>query len=344
MSLEATVSFRGPTSQDKALLARLPGALRSLVEHHNGCIWLDGALHLRGACDAPAWHSLNQAWDAEHGVLALSPKLQATDIPFAQTTFGDELILREHDVLRLRGSTGMPAEPRALESLGTSLGGFLAELERDAVRYLDLDPARREPRAEWEDLLAFWFEDCGVCPERIPEVTMRCFNADEGFHTALRDQFLPLLERGEAGGLEKWCETPRGTVAAVIVLDQLSRNLRRGTPEAFALDASARGIAKRAIAAGVDRRLRAIEAVFLYLPFEHSESLDDQVACVAFYTELCHRCPEVARDSFTGYIGRSQRRRVLIERFGRFPQRNQTLGRPSTPEEIDLLALGGDRL
>ena len=137
--------------------------------------------------------------------------------------------------------------------------------------------------------------------------------------------------------MEEWCETPRGTVAAVIVLDQLSRNLRRGTPEAFALDARALGIAKRAIAAGVDRRLRAIEAVFLYLPFEHSESLDDQVACVALYTELRNRCPEVARDSFTGYISRSERCRVLIERFGRFPHRNPMSGRSSTPEEIDCV-------
>lgn len=343
MSLEATLSYRGPCTHDSELLEQLPGALRSLVEHQNGCIWLDGALHLRGACHSPLWHSLREAWQGSAPIAAHSPEVRTTDIPFAQTTFGDQLLLRDHDVLRLRGSVDGTDTTRILEPLRTSIGGLLAELERDPVRFLDLDPARRNPRAEWEDLLDFWFEDCATAPEHTAAMTARWFTSSEDFDSELRSRFLPLLERAEAGGLDAWCATPRGTVAAVIVHDQLSRNLRRDSTRAFALDANALAIAKRAVAEGVDQRVRPIEAVLLYLPFEHSESLEDQLTCGQLFSQLCHRCPDAARPSFEGFIGFANRHRLLIERFGRFPHRNKTLGRNPTTEEREFLEAGGDR-
>ncbi|MCA9512003.1 MAG: hypothetical protein KC560_14930, partial [Myxococcales bacterium] len=116
MSLDDTLVYRGPAERDEALLARLPGALRAIVGRHNGCVWLDGALHVRGACDAPRWHSLRVAWESLDGVVATTPALEATDIPFARTTFGDELALRGRDVVRVLAETG------ALEPLGTSVG------------------------------------------------------------------------------------------------------------------------------------------------------------------------------------------------------------------------------
>jgi len=342
MSLEATLSYRGPCAHDSELLEQLPGALRSLIEHHNGCIWLDGALHLRGACHSPAWHSLREAWQGDTPIASHSPEILATDIPFAQTTFGDQLLLRDHGVLRLRGSADGTRTTRILEPLRTSIGGLLAELERDPVRFLDLDPARRAPRTEWEDLLDFWFEDCGAAPERTAAMTARWFTSSEDFDNELRSRFLPLLERAEAGELDAWCATPRGTVAAVIVHDQLSRNLRRGSARAFALDQKALAIAKHAVATGVDQRVRPIEAVLLYLPFEHSESLEDQLTCGQLFLQLCDRSPREARASFEGFIEFANRHRLLIERFGRFPHRNRTLGRNPTTEERKFLEAGGD--
>ena len=327
---------------DEAVLARLPNAVRSLVVHLGG-IWLDGALHVRGAVHAPAWHSIARAWDGP-GSVNVRLGLPATDIPVARTTFGDELVVRGHDVLRIAAGT---TEPRAL---GTSIGGLVAELERDAVRLLALDPSERasrpesRPRPEWEDLLGFWFGGCECHPERIGEQVGRWFMGGPDFDTALRERFGPLLERAERGDdFPDWRRVPRGAVAAVLVLDQLPRNLRRDDPRAFALDARARAVADAAIADGVDLRVRAIEAAFLYLPLEHAESLDAQERCVAAFDALARRAPVAAHDAFASFCDFARRHHALIERFGRFPHRNAVLGRASRPEEERHLAEGGDR-
>lgn len=317
-------SWTGPAADDSEILAEVPRALRSLVEQLSG-VWLDGALHVRGACREPGWHALREVW-----------RRGAGDIPFAETTFGDQLVLCGHDVVRIAAETG------AAHDLGTSIGGFVAELERDPVRYLALDPARREPAAPWEPLLAFWFQDCGQTPEQISQLTGRWFGGEAAFDEALRVRFAALLDEAERGGLSSWNATPRGTVAALIALDQLPRNLARGAPGAFALDERAVAIACDAIDRGVDQRVRAVEAVFLYLPLEHSESLDHQRRCVALFEQLAARAPVVAADSFAGFCDYARRHLAVIERFGRFPHRNDVLGRPSSPEERAFLDAGGD--
>jgi len=187
MGLSKRISWRGPACDDPELRARLPGALRSLLEPDNGFVCLDGALHVRGACRAPRWHSLREAWLAPDGVVACTPGLQPGDIPFARTTFGDELLLRDHDVLRV------VAETRAVEALGVSLGRFARALERDPVAFLRLDPRERalalhtegsepdastppapdsvavditaSPSVQAEQVLAFWFGDAAGGPD-----------------------------------------------------------------------------------------------------------------------------------------------------------------------------------
>jgi len=317
-------SWTGPEPDDSEVLEALPKALRSLIEQLSG-VWLDGALHVRGACREPGWHALRDAW-----------RPGADDIPFAETTFGDQLVLRGHDVVRIAAETG------SAHALGTSIGGFVAELERDPVRFLTLDPARREPGAPWEALLAFWFEDCGRAPEQISQLAPRWFAGGMAFDDSLRAHSGALLEEAEHGGLAGWSATPRGTVGAAIVLDQLSRNLRRGSPRAFALDERAYSLACDAIDRGVDQRVRAVEAVFLYLPLEHSESLDDQRHCVALFEQLATRAPAAARGAFDGFCDYARRHLAVIERFGRFPHRNEVLGRESTDAERASLEDGGD--
>jgi uncharacterized protein (DUF924 family) len=332
-------SWRPATPSDPVALAALPNALQSLVERFAG-IWLDGALHIRGARDEPAWHSIRTAWHGPDGVGARHG-LPPSDIPFAETTFGDQLILRDRQILRIVAETG------AIAPLGLSVGGLIAEVERDAVRLLALDPARRRPAAEWEELLAFWFEDCGRAPERIGRLSERWFAGGPAFDTALAERFEPLLARAEAGDrdvdldLHHWERTPRGTLARVLVLDQLPRNLRRGDPRAFALDARARAVARAAIERGVDQRLHAVEAVFLYLPLEHSERVDDQHRCVDLFERLEGRAPEPARGAFARFTDFARRHRAVIERFGRFPHRNAILGRRPSSEEDRYLAGGG---
>ncbi|MEZ4215985.1 MAG: DUF924 family protein [Myxococcota bacterium] len=338
MSLDDTLVYRGPAERDEALLARLPGALRAIVGRHNGCVWLDGALHVRGACDAPRWHSLRVAWEAPDGVVATTPALEPTDIPFARTTFGDELALRGRDVVRVRAETG------ALEPLGTSVGRFVAGLERDPLRFLDLDPDARAPAADGAALLAAWFEGSERDAARIAALVPRWFGGGADFDALLGEQFGGWLERAEAGdaALDAWCATPRGALAAVLVHDQLPRNLRRGDPRAFALDAAARRIAARAIERGFDLCLRAVEAAFLYLPFEHAEDRAEQARSVALFEALRQRAPRAAAAAFDTFEDYARRHRDVVERFGRFPHRNATLGRAPTAEEEAFLAAGGD--
>lgn len=132
-----------------------------------------------------------------------------------------------------------------------------------------------------------------------------------------------------AGEFADWEATPEGALALIIVLDQFSRNIFRGTAQAFAGDAQARGVADHAIARGFDLQIAPPLRHFFYMPFEHSENPADQDRCVALFAE------RMGKDHYT--YPYAVEHRAEIERFGRFPGRNAALGRPSTPEEAEFL-------
>jgi len=181
-----------------------------------------------------------------------------------------------------------------------------------------------------EDVLDFWFGDD---PTLFREAW---FRTDPTFDAACRARFGTVLEAARTGALDSWAETPRGTLALVIVLDQFSRNIHRGTPDAFAADPRARALADAAVARGDDHHLGPIERSFLYLPFEHVENLADQ--------DISVRLSETLRgtyDSADRAIDYAERHRDVIRRFGRFPHRNAILGRASTPQELAYLAEPG---
>ena len=138
-----------------------------------------------------------------------------------------------------------------------------------------------------------------------------------------------------AGRLLHWRETPADCLAFIVVLDQFPRNLFRADARAFAADPLALEAARDAVARGIDRGLLPVERQFVYLPFEHSESLDDQRRCCALM-ETLKPFPET-RDVHEWAL----KHLAVIERFGRFPHRNAVLGRASTPEEIEYLAQPG---
>ena len=128
-----------------------------------------------------------------------------------------------------------------------------------------------------------------------------------------------------------WEESDEGALALVIVLDQFPRNMFRGTPEAFASDALARDVARRAIARGADRRIDPILLEFLYLPFMHSEHLPDQLHCVALFQNTDN----------AENLKYAREHADIIRRFGRFPHRNRLLGRDTTADEQAFLDGGG---
>lgn len=179
------------------------------------------------------------------------------------------------------------------------------------------------------DVLDFWFSETA---------RTRWFEKDPAFDAECR-RFAPLVAAAADDRLAAWERTPEGCLALAILLDQLPRNLHRGSPRAFASDAKARAVAERAIARGFDRRLPPDRRAFLYLPFEHSEDLADQRRSVALFRQLAADMGGTAQAQ--EYLDYAIRHEQIIERFGRFPHRNAVLGRPSTPEEEEFLKQPG---
>jgi uncharacterized protein (DUF924 family) len=171
------------------------------------------------------------------------------------------------------------------------------------------------------DILAFW-RAAG---------SERWYQRNDAFDADLRRRFLGLWRSALAGELACWEATDDGALALVIVLDQFPRNMFRGDAKAYASDALALEVAKRALARGADRRLAADLLEFLYLPLMHSEHWADQ-----------ERCVELFRDTRNAdNLGYAEEHADIIRRFGRFPHRNAVLGRITTPEEQAFLDGGG---
>jgi len=159
------------------------------------------------------------------------------------------------------------------------------------------------------------------------------FKATEEFDASLRQAFIADYEAAAVGQLRPWEALPAGALALVLLLDQIPRNIFRDTRDAYATDAAARAVADRALRQGFDRLVPQVWRLFFYMPFHHSEDLEDQRRSVALFDTL-PRDPD-RRASLRRY-GRAYVE--VIERFGRFPHRNRILGRESTPDEIDFLA------
>jgi len=153
----------------------------------------------------------------------------------------------------------------------------------------------------------------------------------------------PLLETLSAGPLahDWWARGPRERLCAIIVLDQMSRNIFRGSPRAFAQDMLALHLCKEGLAAGEDRALSETERVFFYLPLEHSEALADQQQSVALFTRLADEARDAFRDFTKTTLDYAHQHLDVIAAFGRFPHRNQAVGRESTQVEKEWLAEGG---
>ena len=173
-----------------------------------------------------------------------------------------------------------------------------------------------------EQVLQFWFGEM---------TREQWFKRDAAVDDRIRIRFLSLHDQVSAMPNEALLSGPRSALAAVIVLDQFSRNMFRGSPRAFASDAKALALAEAAIANGHAASLNKDELQFLYLPFEHSESGEAQVRCVKLMASL-------GDAELTRY---AQAHCDIIERFGRFPHRNEILGRSSTAEELEFLKQPG---
>ena len=183
-------------------------------------------------------------------------------------------------------------------------------------------------------VLDFWFGAAGSAEHGSARKVW--FAKDDAFDAAIRSRFGALIERALRGELEDWGDAARPALAQVLVLDQLTRNAFRGTPRAFAGDARALAAASRMVGLRQDEELAPFMRGFVYLPFEHAEGLAMQDEAIRLLTRLVASDPGL--QSMLDY---AHRHRAIIERFGRFPHRNDILGRRSTAEEIAFLKQPG---
>ncbi len=181
------------------------------------------------------------------------------------------------------------------------------------------------PPISADDVIAFWRE---AGPKKW-------FKKDVGFDEVIRSRFEPLHQAASRGELVDWARTPIGALALVILLDQFPRNLYRGSAHAFATDALARSVAGHAVDAGFDLEVDASLRPFFYMPFEHSERMEDQDRSVALFRAIKDETGE------EGFLPWAVAHRDIVARFDRFPHRNTCLGRRTTPEEQAFLDEGG---
>lgn len=176
---------------------------------------------------------------------------------------------------------------------------------------------------EYREVLKFWFED--LKPENW-------FQADEDLDRAISDKFSTTLEMARQCELESWRTGPMGRLAEIIVLDQFSRNIHRGTGLAYSCDSQALVLAQEALAQKANQELSALKRSFLYMPFMHSESARIHREAIELFSE----------PGLDYQLEFERKHKAIIDRFGRYPHRNEALGRESTKEELEFIQQNPD--
>jgi uncharacterized protein (DUF924 family) len=185
-----------------------------------------------------------------------------------------------------------------------------------------------------DDVLRFWLGAPGEDPLARAE---QWWTKSDAFDAEVRKRFSPALDEADSGALAAWKTSPDGRLALVILTDQLSRNMFRGTARMFATDGLALETASKALEAGDDKVHHPVHASFLLMPFMHAEDRALQARCVAGFETLHAEADDEHRAYFANQLDYARRHAAIIERFGRFPHRNLTLGRISTDEETEFL-------
>ena len=192
--------------------------------------------------------------------------------------------------------------------------------------------------ARINDLLRYWFGDAPMDPEALAKRQDFWFGKDAERDQAIRERMEDLVREAEAGKLDGWEKYARGRLALILLHDQIRRNIFRGKPEAFARDGRARYLMRDGFARQMDLQLSPVERCFFFRPLQHSESLHDQETSVDRYRQLEHEVSDALRPLFSGFSRLAAAHRDVIARFGRFPHRNEILGRLSNAEEEAYLA------
>ncbi len=189
-----------------------------------------------------------------------------------------------------------------------------------------------------EAILDFWFKEQELSAPQIDRRMDIWFGEDPVFDLEIKKEFADDVDRACEGKLDHWAVEPHGRLALIILIDQFRRNIHRNTAEAFSKDRLALKLCVEGAMEKLDRGLTPIQRVFFYMPLQHAESKKVQAKAVALYNRLAESVSKTYQETFLTVAQFAELHKDIIDRFGRFPHRNQLLGRDNTPEEDEYLA------
>jgi uncharacterized protein (DUF924 family) len=196
------------------------------------------------------------------------------------------------------------------------------------------------PPAEAAAILDFWLDDALALDWPSRNLSQRWFGGGAALDDEIKARFGQAAGRAVQGGFQEWETALLSRLALVLLLDQFTRNVFRGTGLAFAGDARAQRLTLQTLANRQDLLLPRAARVFMYMPLMHAEDAALQAKSVACFSQLAADAPEALTATLQGNLDFARQHQAIIDRFGRFPYRNAALGRPSTPEETDFLRTG----
>ena len=191
-----------------------------------------------------------------------------------------------------------------------------------------------------EEVLSYWFPEEDISDadrETFGRQMQWWFGGAPEVDRQISERFGDVLEQARRGELDSWAQTPRGRLALIVVLDQFSRNIYRGSPLSYTQDEKALELAVEGIEAGMDRELTRMERIFFWMPLGHSEDPALQQQSVRHQEEEAAEAPPHRKVEAEFGVSQAKGARDVIARFGRHPHRNEILGRTSTPEELEYL-------
>ncbi len=189
-----------------------------------------------------------------------------------------------------------------------------------------------------EAILTFWFKEQALTAPQIDRRMDIWFGSDPVFDHEVVAQFGNDVELACAGQLDYWAESPRGRLALILLIDQFRRNIHRGTNKAFSKDNLALRLCVEGAMQKKEQDLAPIEKVFFYMPLQHAESRKVQAKSVEIYRRLARSVSPTYHETFETILQFAELHKDIIDQFGRFPHRNQLLGRENTPEEDEYLS------
>ncbi len=192
-----------------------------------------------------------------------------------------------------------------------------------------------------DSVLTFWFGSGQTVQDINNDKKKVWWNKNEEIDREISDRFRALVNAVADSELDHWRESAKGLLASIICTDQFPRNIYRGSSKSFSFDSVGLELAQQIVATGADLELTTIQRVFAYLPFEHSEDLAMQTRAMDLFQQLLQDAAIEDQEIFTGFLGYARRHYEVIERFGRFPHRNEILDRESTDLEKVFLTQPG---